>query len=227
MPNPPTHGELKAKQRDIRDGFPETMGLRVHRSISWIRRAELAEDDDAKFVFLWIAFNAAYADEKKRRRHVRSGFKSDPEKSLFADFFGQVVKLDDQGRIYEAIRNQFHDSIHSLIANKFVYNPFWQHQNGMADFGNWKSQFADSKRRFKFDFDSRKTVVVLGALFDRLYVLRNQIMHGGSTWDSRVNRAQVRDGAAILGFLIPVLVDLMMDHPHENWGVPFYQVIEE
>ena len=50
-------------------------------------------------------------------------------------------------------------------------------------------------------------------VFDRLYVLRNQLVHGGATWNSSVNRAQVRDGAAILGFLLPVFVDLMMDNP--------------
>ena len=55
---------LKEKQRAIRGGFPETMSLRVHRAISWIGRAEACGDDnDARFIFLWIAFNAAYADE--------------------------------------------------------------------------------------------------------------------------------------------------------------------
>jgi len=34
--------------------------LRVHRSISWVDRAEAELDDhDARFLFLWIAFNAA------------------------------------------------------------------------------------------------------------------------------------------------------------------------
>ena len=32
------------------------MGLRVHRSISWIGRAEDATDDDGRFIFLWIGF---------------------------------------------------------------------------------------------------------------------------------------------------------------------------
>jgi hypothetical protein len=36
----------------------------------------------------------------------------------------------------------------------------------------------------------------------------------------------VRDGAAILGFLMPVFVDLMMDNPQEDWGRPFYPVVE-
>jgi hypothetical protein len=50
---------------------------------------------------------------------------------------------------------------------------------------------------------------VLSFVFDRLYVLRNQLVHGGSTWNSGINRTQVRDGTAILGFLMPVFADLM------------------
>ena len=63
-------------------------------------------------------------------------------------------------------------------------------------------------------------------LFDRLYVLRNQLVHGGATWNSSVNRDQVRDGARTLGFLVPIFVDLMMDNQGENWGLPYYPVVE-
>ena len=46
---------------------------------------------------------------------------------------------------------------------------------------------------------------VLELIFDRLYVLQNQILHGGATWSGSVNRDQVRDGAAIMGFLVPCI----------------------
>jgi hypothetical protein len=62
-------------------------------------------------------------------------------------------------------------------------------------------------------------------LFDRLYMLRNQLIHGGATWNSSVNRDQLRDGCEILGCLVPIMVDLMMDNPQEDWGRPFYPVI--
>jgi len=53
---------LKARQRAERERYPPNLGLRVHRALSWLGRAEqLVEDVDARFVFLWIAFNAAYA----------------------------------------------------------------------------------------------------------------------------------------------------------------------
>lgn len=63
-------------------------------------------------------------------------------------------------------------------------------------------------------------------IFDRLYVLRNQIVHGGATWDGSVNRNQACDGAAILAFLMPLLVSIMMEHPDGDWGRPFYPVVE-
>lgn len=54
-----THDELKSTQRALRATFPPDMALRVHRAISWIGRAEHEiEDPDARFVFLWTAFNA-------------------------------------------------------------------------------------------------------------------------------------------------------------------------
>ena len=38
------------------------LSLRLHRALSWLNRAEqLADDPDSQFIFLWIAFNAAYA----------------------------------------------------------------------------------------------------------------------------------------------------------------------
>ena len=48
-------------------------------------------------------------------------------------------------------------------------------------------------------------VTVLSIVFDRLYVLRNQLVHGGATWNSQVNRQQLRDGVAILGTLVPLI----------------------
>ena len=56
-----THASLKAKQRLLREDFPENMGIRVHRSLSWLCCAEQSEENkDGQFIYLWIAFNAAY-----------------------------------------------------------------------------------------------------------------------------------------------------------------------
>ena len=214
------HGTLKAKQRAIREGFPETMGLRVHRAISWIGRAEACGDDvDACFIFLWIAFNAAYADERDFQAIASS------ERAAFADYFGKLVARDEGKRIYQALWQQFSGPVRMLMENWHLFNPFWQHHNGIAGYEDWERSFEAASRKFSQAFQVGNTVLVLSLVFDRLYVLRNQLVHGGATWNSGINRPQVRDGVAILSFLLPVFVDLMMDNPEENWGRPFYPVV--
>lgn len=214
------HATLKGKQRTLRSGFPETVGLRVHRAISWIGRAEACgDDDDARFIFLWIAFNAAYADEREFQAIAAS------ERAAFADFFGKLVARDDDRRIYWALWQQFSGPVRLLMDNRYIFNPFWQHHNGIDGFDDWEERFRASSYRFGQAFQGGDTVQVLSFVFDRLYVLRNQLVHGGSTWAGGTNRAQVRDGAAILGFLMPVFIDLMMDNPGEDWGRPFYPVV--
>ncbi|SDE01443.1 hypothetical protein SAMN05421538_103248 [Paracoccus isoporae] len=215
-----TFDALKQKQRAIRAGFPETMGLRVHRAISWIGRSEAcAGDDDARFIFLWIAFNAAYADERE--------FQSGPQDSraTFLRFFRQLTQLDADCRIYNAVWLRFAGPVRVLLKNHYVFNPFWQHHNGIEGYANWEERFNASSHAFGAAFQSGETASVLSFVFDRLYVLRNQLVHGGATWNSSINRAQVRDGAAILGVLMPLFVDLMMDHPDADWGRPFYPVV--
>lgn len=64
------------------------MGLRAHRAISWIGRSEACgDDDDARFIILWIAFNAAYADEREFQT-VAPG-----ERAAFVEYFGKLVAL--------------------------------------------------------------------------------------------------------------------------------------
>ncbi|QJD18124.1 hypothetical protein HGN31_01520 [Paracoccus sanguinis] len=196
------------------------MGLRVHRAISWIGRAEACEgDDDARFIFLWIAFNAAYADER--------AFQSVPqgERAAFLGYFDRLTALDSDRRIYKAVWQRFSGPVRLLLENRYVFHPFWQHHNGIDGFADWEERFKASAKSFAQAFQSGDTARVLSFVFDRLYVLRNQLVHGGATWNSSINRAQVRDGAAILTFLLPIFADLMMENPNDDWGRPFYPVL--
>lgn len=215
-----SHDVLKGKERTVREHFPEVVRLRVHRSISWIGRAEtFREDADTCFILLWIAFNAAYAGD------AEPGEIALGERASFEEYFRKIVRLDNEKRVYNAIWKSFSGPIHTLINNKYVFGPFWRHYNGVDGYEDWEQRFATARRRFEQNLRLHDTPRMLSAVFDRLYVLRNQLMHGGSTWNSSVNRRQIQDGADILSFLLPAFVDIMMDHPNENWGKPFYPVV--
>lgn len=64
------HTTLKDRHRTIRDGMPPALNLRIHRSLSWLQRATQCDDQDGRFIFLWIAFNAAYAQEIPQGMHL-------------------------------------------------------------------------------------------------------------------------------------------------------------
>ena len=88
-----------------------------------------------------------------------------------------------------------------------------------------EDRFKASARSFAQSFQAGDTARVLSFVFDRLYVLRNHLIHGGLTWNSGANRAQVRDGAEILRFLMPEFIDIMMENSNENRGKPFYPLV--
>lgn len=212
--------QLKDYQRALRDGFPDALGLRAHRAISWLQRMETVEgDDDAAFIFSWIAFNAAYAAD------IPAGSVYS-ERSVFDEYFGKLLDADTNKQIYNALWEQFSGSIRTLLNNQFVFPPFWKNQNGYEGYEDWQERFRASQTAFNNAFANGNSRRVLGMLFDRLYVLRNQLVHGGATWNSSVNRDQVRDGAKILEFLVPVFVTLMMENPDVDWGKPYYPVVE-
>jgi hypothetical protein len=64
-------------------------------------------------------------------------------------------------------------------------------------------------------------------VLNRLYTLRNQLMHGGATWGGKVNREQLRDCTRLLGNLVPVIIGLMMDNPDTPWGDAVYPVVDQ
>jgi len=216
-----SHASLKARQRACRDTLPQDFDIRVHRALSWFGRADVElektpPDPDAAFVFLWIAFNAAYGGERE--------MDPSPEHKSIMAYFRKLENHDVQRRLYDAIWSRFAQSIRVLLDNKYVFQPFWDHYNGMASVGDWETCFAEDKKRVSRALAARDTCKILEKVFNRLYVLRNQLIHGGATWNSTVNRDQVRDGQSILRFLVPVFLDIMMDAPFEQWGKMRYPV---
>lgn len=209
---------LKKKSRELRENFAEPLALRTHRAISWIGRAEQeTEDFDAAFIFSWIAFNAAYAEEIVGDAN---------EQANFQKFFDALVKLDNNHKIYDLVWKRFPNEIRLLLDNQFIYAPYWKYINGDAYYEDWLERMDKEKLKVNKCLASKDTISILTILFGRLYVLRNQMVHGGATWNSKVNRSQVRDCAAFLTSIMPVFVNIMMDNPDYKWGMPFYYVVK-
>ena len=211
---------LKTRQREIRDTFTPSLALRTHRALSWLHRAEReTEDLDARFVFLWIAFNAAYANEI----HDRENFS---ERRLLLTFLSRLIDSDDEKLIYEIVWQEFPRSIRMLIDNKYVFQPFWDFHNGRILETEWQEKFARSRASVNRALGRMDTLRVLAEVLNRLYTLRNQLVHGGATWNSSVNRSQIADGSAMLGLLVPTVIHLMMENGDQLWGDACYPLVD-
>ena len=210
---------LKAQQREERDGYSINLALRVHRALSWLNRAEQAEgDQDAQFIFLWIAFNAAYANEIDDHHRFT-------EQQTFLNFITRLCELDSHNNLSNLVWSEFTGSIRVLLANKFVFQPFWDFQNQKKTEEQWLEDFKKASAFANKALGHKNTPAVLSVIFSRLYTLRNQTMHGGATWNSAVNREQMRDAVSFLSKFVPFIIKIMMDNANNVWGEPCYPVV--
>ncbi len=213
------HATLKAQAEHLTQDRSGRLSLRVHRALSWLKRAELCEDDDdARFIFLWISLNAAYADELQRDGAT--------EQSILDRFLRRLVSIDPDSLLYDLVWTRFSGPVRMLLENPFVFQPFWDFHNGRISEEQWKRSFDGARKKaHKALGDRKQTALVLAIVLARLYTLRNQLVHGGATWKGSVNRDQIRDGYAILGDLTPRVIHLLIENPDEDWGEPLYPVV--
>jgi len=207
---------LKAKLAALPPEITEDFRVRGHRAISWLRRAEQEDDADARFIFLWISFNAAYAWEFG---HEQS------ERDLLRRFFERILLLDTDKRLHALLFKNFTGCVRTLIDNPYLFDPFWRALRDHDSSGRWEEQFQAAKRTATAAVMSGETVTVAGIVVDRLYVLRNQLVHGGATHGSKVNRQQVKDSVALLGQLVPLVIDLMLSSDGSGFGNIAYPVV--
>lgn len=102
------------------------------------------------------------------------------------------------------------------------------HNSDQQEAKNWSLAFEDANLRAQQCLKSKNSEELLLILFDRIYTLRNQIFHGGSTYNSSVNRLQLSTACGLLKELVPIFALVVLNNPNDdNWGHPFYPVIED
>ena len=221
-----THAELFERYEREKEGYGPALGLRVHRALSWLKRAEQegnatsAEDPDAQFIFLWIAFNAAYATDI-----AEDYFSSEQE--TFRAFLEKLLTLDRDRRLSDLVWRQFTGPIRELLKNRYVFREFWLSHKGTLATDAWQPRFEAANRNALDALAANDTLKLLGTVLARIYTLRNQIVHGGSTWHGSVNRDQVRDCARFMAALVPVIIEIMMENPQTLWGDAVYPVVAD
>jgi hypothetical protein len=214
-----TSTQLRKTFKAIHPQLSQHHATRLHRALSWMDAAQQKEtSEDMRFIAWWISFNACYAIHQEAETPL-------PERALFMKFLERLHELDEHQAIYGMLWNKFAGPVRLLIENRFVYRPFWEAHHGKEM--HWESLHRKSIEQALTFLSARDVPNLLAIVLDRLYTLRNQLMHGGATFKSRVNRKQLRDGVRILESLVPLILQVMMNHPEEDWGLVMYPHIPE
>ena len=197
--------------------LPEILKIRLHRAISWLKSAEKQDGNlDLKFISLWIAFNACYAADL-------NGISSKPEKAKLRDFTSSLVQFDPT-RLYNLFWEKYSGPVKALIENKFLFERFWEFNRLEVDdyLGSFNKSITTAHNCLsKVNIEGLMEIVL-----ERLYALRNSIVHGGSTYNSKINRAQLKDACNIMQLLVPIIIDIMIENSQHDWGEIAYPVVK-
>ena len=220
--------------------FKKDNGARVRRVNKWITDCRNTGNRDAhtQFVFHWIAFDAMVSDDDNF------------DQSKMRLFLARIVQLDNKKTVLRALK-ECEREIRKILELRYTMPTFWKqhrHRKGLAKkkhfdqlgLGNSKTQAKnqdDWEEEFRHAREAGKSALqdaldghggkenmanALKSLFERLYVVRLQIFHGGSSRQDSCGRTQAEAGAKVLNELVPCFAKIMEQNKDEDWGkVPF------
>lgn len=205
---------FRAIPREHRDAH-QSFSIRVWRALSWLERVEQATEIEDQFIASWIAFNALYGrlDENNRAWGDREAM---------GTFLATVWRLDSEEHLRRFLgRRQV--AVLRLVESKYLYERFW-----LEPGRNHDHTLHEAVRGLMLRFGRMHMLPVLQALFDRLYVMRNQVFHGASTKGSRLNRRTLASTSALLREALPLLIGIMIEHGlTAEWGSVTYPPIRQ
>lgn len=214
-----SHKTIKQALKDKRDALSEMHATRLHRATSWLGCASEQQDDiDVKLISLWISFNACYAIDE-------GGSESLAERFAFLRFVEKLVKHDTDKKIYAILWETYSGPVKAIIKNPYVFHGFWAAKRRDQNDDSWQEEFDRLSVAALNSLSRQQVPELLSIVLDRLFVLRNQLLHGGATYGSQVNREQVQDGADLLGALMPTVIEIMLAASEEDWGDIYYPVV--
>lgn len=101
-------------------------------------------------------------------------------------FLDKHCSIDSYKLIDKLVWNEFSNSFRALFNNKYVSTHFGELHHGKIDEENLNILLIPESERSFSELLNGNTPNLLSMIFSRLYILRNQLIHRGATWNGKV-----------------------------------------
>ena len=194
----------------------EAFNLRIQRGLSWLKKAnDLHNDLDLQYISLWVSLNAVYAQDAA------------PFEQGLQSFLQMLFQKDAEGKLERIVWEKFSQPVQALLNQNHLHQDFWDFQNKKMTLARCQAGLAQEKRDCREAMTRRDTGALLTLLFGRLKALHHQLVQGGVSYGSAMNRKYLQDSCNVLGALMPVIILLLLENAQAmDLGNPFYPSVQ-
>ena len=194
---------------------------RLQRADSWIQAASDLSPDQMHeaFIFHYIAFNCMYGRRKYEGDHTQI------QEDLKV-FFSKLLVMHEKdirqgGTILKDALSACQQDGAVLIRDRFLANRYWRDTQPSTALQTKLNKEAIGALEALAEGEYGE---YLSTVFQRISVLRNQIMHGCATYGARsYGRGSLTKSLRVLRLLVPAFYRLMRQYGHDlTWDpIPY------
>lgn len=188
---------------------------RIEEATSKIASRQLLETlatADQILIHQWIAFNALYGQWDVERHEPLA------DRESWQVFLGRMLELDTSNHIVSLLTEHKGLTL-TILGNGYLNRYFWQEPccEKAARTGRGGRHKAESW------YVEECWTIILEQVFERVYLLRCQLMHGAATLRSKLNRTALRHCTQLMWILLPAFLLVWIDHGlDEDRGIMCY-----
>ncbi len=205
------------KQRLIAANPQHPTTIRFHRACSWFQRAEKVTEDtdlDLALISYWVAFNALYGQWDEGQREPLA------DRMCWQHFLDRMLDLD-KGGILGGVLQEHRPLVMAILEDAYLSRHFWQEPT---------LKRAGQSKKAKFDAQTwylqENWTLILDRVVERIYLLRCQLVHGASTYNSSLNRTASRRCTQMMNHLLRAMLWIWIENgADEDWGIMCYPPI--
>jgi len=201
----------------------EGIRIRMHRALTWLEFAERCDgtrDLDARLVAQWISLNSLYG-----QWDVRSGSPMADRESL--RLFTTHIFSHDHDKLLASVLVANTKLAVSLFEDRYLCKHIWEHPTApkARDRGRTPLHAGHAAREL---LREGQHAAFLERLLSRVHFVRNQLVHGGSSYNGALNRTAVRRASVMMEHLLGCFLQILMEHGYvDDWGDLCYPPIQE